>query len=276
MTPKNNKFGVMPSVKYTHFDPIDIDRTWPERIITQAPKWCSVDLRDGNQALIEPMDGDRKLSMFNKLVEIGFTEIEVGFPSASQTDFEFVRKIIDENLIPGNVTIQVLTQARQELIERTYESIDGAKNAIVHLYNSTSTLQRKVVFGLDEAGIIDIAVQGAEWCKTYESKLNQTKVRYEYSPESFTGTELPFAKQICEAVMEVIKPSQNNPLILNLPATVEMSTANIYGDMIEWFEKNINICFLLKKICHLEACLEFQELKYHYCERVVLLMMAMQ
>ena len=151
-----------------------------------------------------------------------------------------MRKIIDENLIPGNVTIQVLTQARQELIERTYESIDGAKNAIVHLYNSTSTLQRKVVFGLDEAGIIDIAVQGAEWCKTYESKLNQTKVRYEYSPESFTGTELPFAKQICEAVMEVIKPSQNNPLILNLPATVEMSTANIYGDMIEWFEKNIN------------------------------------
>ena len=240
MTPKNNKFGVMPSVKYTHFDPVDIDRTWPERIITQAPKWCSVDLRDGNQALIEPMDGERKLSMFNKLVEIGFTEIEVGFPSASQTDFEFVRKIIDENLIPGNVTIQVLTQARQELIERTYESIDGAKNAIVHLYNSTSTLQRKVVFGLDEAGIIDIAVRGAEWCKTYESKLNNTQVRYEYSPESFTGTELPFAKQICEAVMEVIKPSQNNPLILNLPATVEMSTANIYGDMIEWFEKNIN------------------------------------
>ncbi len=230
----------MPSIKYAPFEPIKINRSWPEKRITRAPKWCSVDLRDGNQALIEPMDAERKLSMFLKLVEIGFTEIEVGFPSASETDFEFVRKIIEDDLIPDNVTIQVLTQARQELIERTYESLQGVKDGIVHLYNSTSTLQRRVVFGLDESGIIDIAVKGAEFCKNFEKHLGDTKIRYEYSPESFTGTELPFAKKICESVMEVLEPNGDNPIILNLPATVEMSTANIYGDMIEWFDRNIN------------------------------------
>ncbi len=240
MTFKNNKYGVMPSIKYAPFEPIKINRSWPEKRITRAPKWCSVDLRDGNQALIEPMDAERKLSMFLKLVEIGFTEIEVGFPSASETDFEFVRKIIEDDLIPDNVTIQVLTQARQELIERTYESLQGVKDGIVHLYNSTSTLQRRVVFGLDESGIIDIAVKGAEFCKNFEKHLGDTKIRYEYSPESFTGTELPFAKKICESVMEVLEPNGDNPIILNLPATVEMSTANIYGDMIEWFDRNIN------------------------------------
>ena len=230
----------MPSIKYAPFEPIKINRSWPEKRITRAPKWCSVDLRDGNQALIEPMDAERKLSMFLKLVEIGFTEIEVGFPSASETDFEFVRKIIEDDLIPDNVTIQVLTQARQELIERTYESLQGVEDGIVHLYNSTSTLQRRVVFGLDESGIIDIAVKGAEFCKNFEKHLGDTKIRYEYSPESFTGTELPFAKKICESVMEVLEPNGDNPIILNLPATVEMSTANIYGDMIEWFDRNIN------------------------------------
>ncbi|MEC8148196.1 MAG: 2-isopropylmalate synthase [Pseudomonadota bacterium] len=230
----------MPSIKYAPFEPIKINRSWPEKRITRAPKWCSVDLRDGNQALIEPMDAERKLSMFLKLVEIGFTEIEVGFPSASETDFEFVRKIIEDDLIPDNVTIQVLTQARQELIERTYESLQGVKDGIVHLYNSTSTLQRRVVFGLNESGIIDIAVKGAEFCKNFEKHLGDTKIRYEYSPESFTGTELPFAKKICESVMEVLEPNGDNPIILNLPATVEMSTANIYGDMIEWFDRNIN------------------------------------
>lgn len=240
MKSRNNKHGVMPNIKYTHFESININRSWPEKRIIRAPKWCSVDLRDGNQALIEPMDGERKLSMFMKLVEIGFTEIEVGFPSASETDFEFVRKIIEKDMIPDDVTIQVLTQAREQLIERTYESVEGAKNAIVHLYNSTSTLQRRVVFGLNESGIIDIAVKGAEFCKSFESQLTNTKIRYEYSPESFTGTELPFAKEICEAVMDVIQPTEDNPLILNLPATVEMSTANIYGDMIEWFDQNID------------------------------------
>ncbi len=236
----NAKPGVMPIQKYQPFAPIDLpDRTWPTATIERAPLWCSVDLRDGNQALIEPMDAERKLTMFKTLVDIGFTEIEVGFPSASDTDFEFVRTIIEQDLIPDNVTIQVLTQARPELIERTYESILGAKQAIVHLYNSTSTVQRRVVFGLDEAGIIDIAVQGAKHCKAQEAKMGDTRIRYEYSPESFTGTELPFAKQICEAVMDVFEPTPENPLIINLPATVEMSTANIYGDMIEWFDRNI-------------------------------------
>ncbi len=236
----NAKPGVMPIQKYQAFAPIDLpDRTWPGATIDRAPLWCSVDLRDGNQALIEPMDAERKLTMFNALVAIGFTEIEVGFPSASDTDFDFVRTIIEQDLIPENVTIQVLTQARPELIERTFESIIGAKQAIVHLYNSTSTVQRRVVFGLDKAGIIDIAVEGAKHCKAQEAKMGDTKIRYEYSPESFTGTELPFAKQICEAVMDVLEATPENPLILNLPATVEMSTANIYGDMIEWFDRNI-------------------------------------
>ncbi len=230
----------MPIEHYQPFPMIDLpDRTWPSTTITEAPLWCSVDLRDGNQALIEPMDPDRKRMMFDKLVEVGFSEIEVGFPAASDTDFEFVRQIIADGAIPDHVTIQVLTQARPELIERTYESLQDAPQAIVHLYNSTSTVQRRVVFGLDEAGIIDIAVKGAEICKAAEAHAGDTKIRYEYSPESFTGTELPFAKQICEAVMDVFEPTPDDPIILNLPATVEMSTANIYGDQIEWFHRNI-------------------------------------
>ncbi len=230
----------MPIEKYRPFPSIPIpDRTWPDQVIDTAPLWCSVDLRDGNQALIEPMDAERKALMFTKLIEIGFTEIEVGFPAASETDFDFVRHIITEGMIPDHVTIQVLTQARPELIDRTYESLVGADKAIVHLYNSTSTVQRRVVFGLDEAGIIDIAVAGAERCKANEAHVGDTTIRYEYSPESFTGTELPFAVQICEAVMDVFEPTVEDPVILNLPATVEMSTANIYGDMIEWFHRNV-------------------------------------
>ncbi len=230
----------MPIEKYQHYPQIPIpDRTWPDVVTDKAPLWCSVDLRDGNQALIEPMDPDRKRMMFDKLVEVGFKEIEVGFPAASDTDFDFVRQIIEDGAIPDDVTIQVLTQSRDELIDRTYESLVGADKAIVHLYNSTSTVQRRVVFGLDEAGIIDIAVNGAKRCVANEANMGDTVIRYEYSPESFTGTELPFAKDICEAVMDVFQPTVENPLILNLPATVEMSTANIYGDMIEWFHRNI-------------------------------------
>ena len=230
----------MPIEKYQSFPQIPIpDRTWPNQVTTKAPLWCSVDLRDGNQALIEPMDAGRKLMMFEQLVAMGFKEIEVGFPAASDTDFDFVRQIITDGVIPDDVTIQVLTQSRPELIDRTYESLVGADKAIVHLYNSTSTVQRRVVFGLDEAGIIDIAVSGAQRCKANEANVPGTTIRYEYSPESFTGTELPFAKQICEAVMDVFEPTVEDPLILNLPATVEMSTANIYGDMIEWFHRNI-------------------------------------
>ncbi|MFT7600701.1 MAG: 2-isopropylmalate synthase [Acidimicrobiales bacterium] len=239
--PLNGKPGVMPTQKYQPFPQVDIDdRTWPGTRIERAPLWCSVDLRDGNQALIEPMDPDRKRLMFEKLVEIGFKEIEVGFPAASDTDFDFVRQIIEDGAIPDDVTIQVLTQSRDELIDRTFESVAGSKQAIIHLYNSTSTVQRRVVFGLDEAGIIDIAVNGAERCRANEASMGTTQIRYEYSPESFTGTELPFAKKICEAVMDVWSPTADNPVILNLPATVEMSTANIYGDMIEWFHRNLN------------------------------------
>ena len=237
---RNNKPGVMPIQKYAPYPVIDIERTWPSKTITEAPLWCSVDLRDGNQALIEPMDPQRKRMMFDALVAYGFSEIEVGFPSASDTDFEFVRSIIEEDAIPDNVTIQVLTQSRTELIDRTFESIKGAKNAIVHLYNSTSTVQRRVVFGLDEDGIVDIAVKGAEDCKRNEAQMGDTNIRYEYSPESFTGTELPFAKRVCEAVMDVLEPTVENPIIINLPATVEMSTANIYGDMIEWMHNNLD------------------------------------
>ncbi len=230
----------MPIEKYQAYPQVDLpNRTWPDQVVSQAPLWCSVDLRDGNQALIEPMDPDRKRLMFDHLVAVGFKEIEVGFPAASETDFEFVRNIIEDGAIPDDVSIQVLTQARDELIDRTYESIAGAKQAIVHLYNSTSTVQRRVVFGLDEAGITDIAVNGAKRCRHNEASVADTAVRYEYSPESFTGTELPFAKHICEAVMDVFEPTVDNRLILNLPATVEMSTANIYGDMIEWFHRNI-------------------------------------
>ena len=233
------KASSMPVHKYRPFSPIDLpDRTWPSATITEAPLWCSVDLRDGNQALIEPMDPERKWRMFHALVDAGFKEIEVGFPSASETDFAFVRKIIDEGAIPDDVTIQVLTQCRPELIRRTYEAIAGAKQAIVHIYNSTSTLQRKVVFGLDEDGIVDIALAGARLCRELEATVPETKVHYEYSPESFTGTELPFAKRICDEVVDVLDPT-GRTVIINLPATVEMSTANIYGDMIEWMHRNL-------------------------------------
>jgi 2-isopropylmalate synthase len=231
----------MPIHRYAAFPPIDLpDRQWPSRTITKAPRWCAVDLRDGNQALIDPMSPARKKKMFQLLVSMGYKEIEVGFPSASQTDFDFVRQLIEEGLIPDDVVIQVLTQAREELIERTYESIRGAKQAIVHLYNSTSTLQRRVVFGLDEDGIVDIAVTGARLCKKYEETIPETKVYYEYSPESYTGTELEFAARVCNAVTEVFVPDAENPVILNLPATVEMATPNVYADSIEWMSRHLN------------------------------------
>ena len=231
----------MPFKKYRAYETIDLpDRSWPSAVIADAPLWCSVDLRDGNQALIEPMDPDRKWRMFKKLVEIGFKEIEVGFPSASEADFTFVREIIEEKAIPDDVTIQVLVQSRPELIDRTFESIAGAKNAIIHFYNSTSTLQRKVVFGLDREGIKKIAVDAARYCKSLESTVPDTNIRYEYSPESFTGTELDFAKEICDAVVDAIDPSPSKKIIINLPATVEMASANTYGDMIEWMHCNLN------------------------------------
>jgi 2-isopropylmalate synthase len=215
------------------------DRTWPDREFNQAPHWASVDLRDGNQALIDPMDPERKLKLFETLVAVGFKDIEVGFPSASQTDYDFQRMIIEEDLIPDDVTIQVLVQCREELIERTYQSLTGASQAIVHFYNSTSELQRRVVFGLDKAGIIDIAVNAARLCKKFESTVPNTDIRYEYSPESFTGTEPEFAIEICEAVMEVIEPTPEHPIIINLPATVEMYTPNVYADVIEWCSRTI-------------------------------------
>jgi len=215
------------------------DRTWPDRQFSRAPRWASVDLRDGNQALVDPMDPERKLTLFRTLVDIGFKEIEVGFPSASQTDFDFQRQIIDDGLIPDDVTIQVLVQCRQELIERTFESLVGAPRAIVHFYNSTSALQRRVVFGLDRDGITDIAVSAARMCRKLETTLPGTEIRYEYSPESFTGTEPDFAVEICEAVMTVIEPTPDRPIILNLPNTVEMYGPNVYADVIEWFGRTI-------------------------------------
>ncbi|MGB3594853.1 MAG: 2-isopropylmalate synthase, partial [Ornithinimicrobium sp.] len=232
----------MPYGRYTPFAPIDLPgRTWPGKTMTQAPRWCAVDLRDGNQALIDPMTPDRKRRMFELLVSMGYKEIEVGFPAASQTDFDFVRMLIEEDLIPDDVVIQVLTQAREHLIERTYESIEGAKQAIVHLYNSTSTLQRQVVFNTDMDGIIDIAMTGARFCKKYEEQLrSDTEVFYEYSPESYTGTELEFAVRICNKVMEVLEPTAERPLIVNLPATVEMATPNVYADTIEWMSDHLN------------------------------------
>ena len=240
MAPKAGPPAPMPFRHYRAFTPVPLpDRTWPSRVITKAPRWCSVDLRDGNQALIDPMDPSRKRRMFDLLVKCGFKEIEVGFPSASQPDFDFVRQLIEENLIPDDVIIQVLTQARPELIERTYESLRGAPRAIVHLYNSTSTLQRRVVFGLDRAGIVDIAVRAARLCQDLNSTIPECDVRWEYSPESFTGTELDFAVTICEAVMDVWKPTPDRRMILNLPATVEMATPNVYADQIEWFLRNI-------------------------------------
>src|SRR5687768_14202061 len=232
--------SAMPISRYRAFTPIDLpDRTWPTTTITRAPQWCAVDLRDGNQALIDPMSPARKKEMFQLLVRMGYKEIEVGFPAASQTDFDFVRMLIEEDLIPDDVVIQVLTQAREELIERTYESLRGAKQAIVHLYNSTSTLQRRVVFGLDEDGILDIAVRGAEICKKYEELLPDTDIYYEYSPESYTGTELEYAVRVCNAVIDVWKPTADKPVIINLPATVEMATPNVYADSIEWMGRHL-------------------------------------
>jgi 2-isopropylmalate synthase len=216
------------------------DRTWPDATITSAPRWCAVDLRDGNQALIDPMSPERKKIMFLMLVKMGFKEIEVGFPSASQTDFDFVRSLIEDDLIPDDVTIQVLTQAREHLIGRTYESLKGAKRAIVHLYNSTSVLQRDVVFHTDKQGIIDIALQGARWCVEAEAMVPGTEIFYEYSPESYTGTELEFAVQVCNRVMEVFVPTPERKLIINLPATIEMATPNVYADSIEWMSRNLD------------------------------------
>ncbi|WP_214059038.1 2-isopropylmalate synthase [Nocardioides aquaticus] len=230
----------MPHQRYEPLVPVVLDdRTWPTKSITQAPRWCAVDLRDGNQALIDPMSPTRKRAMFDLLVGMGYKEIEVGFPSASQTDFDFVRQLIDDGAIPDDVVIQVLTQAREELIERTFESLRGAKQAIVHLYNSTSTLQRRVVFGLDQDGIRDIAVQGARLCKKYEEGIPETTVFYEYSPESYTGTELEFAVRVCNDVLEVFEPTADKPVIINLPATVEMTTPNLYADSIEWMDRNL-------------------------------------
>ena len=222
--------------KYRSYPSIDLpNRTWPSKVISEAPSWCSVDLRDGNQALIQPMSLAKKLEMFDLLLDIGFKEIEVGFPSASQVEFEFTRKLIEGNLIPDGVFIQVLTQAREHLITKTFESIKGAREVIVHLYNSTSTLQRDVVFHMNRQEIIDLAVNGARLVIEEAKKYPETTFRYQYSPESFTGTEVDFALEVCEAVMDVWQPSSEDPVIINLPATVEMSTPNIYADQIEWF-----------------------------------------
>ena len=234
----------MPTSRYAPFNPFPnngglTDRTWPSKSITKAPKWCSVDLRDGNQALIDPMDANRKLAMFKLLVKMGYKEIEVGFPAASQTDFDFIRKIIEEKLIPDDVVIQVLTQARKPLIERTFESIKGAKQVIVHLYNSTSTLQRRVVFGQDKEGIKRIATEGAAICLDLVKTVPGTLVSFEYSPESYTGTELEFAVEVCNAVNDIWKPTPAWKTIMNLPATVEMATPNIYADSIEWMHRNL-------------------------------------
>ena len=233
----------MPFGRYTPFHKqiqIDLpDRTWPTRRITAAPRWCAVDLRDGNQALIDPMSPERKLEMFQLLVRMGYKEIEVGFPSASQTDFDFVRILIEQNHIPEDVTIQVLTQSRDHLIERTYESLKGAKRAIVHFYNSTSVLQRRVVFGQDKSGIKKIATDAARYCLELEKTLPGTQIHYEYSPESYTGTELEFAVEVCNAVIDVIKPTPERKMIINLPATVEMITPNVYADSIEWMSRNL-------------------------------------
>ncbi|WP_104169685.1 MULTISPECIES: 2-isopropylmalate synthase [unclassified Cryobacterium] len=241
---KNNQTASqMPIHKYRPYQEqftIELpDRTWPDKHITAAPRWCAVDLRDGNQALIDPMSPERKRIMFDMLVRMGYKEIEVGFPSASQTDFDFVRSLIDGNAIPDDVTIQVLTQAREHLIRRTYESIAGARQAIVHLYNSTSVLQRKVVFREDKQGIIDIALAGARLCRAAEASVPGTTVYYEYSPESYTGTELGFAVDVCNQVLEVLEPTPERKVIINLPATVEMATPNVYADSIEWMSRHL-------------------------------------
>lgn len=236
--------SAMPIHKYRPYHEtfsVDLpDRQWPSARITTAPRWCAVDLRDGNQALIDPMSPERKQIMFDLLVRMGYKEIEVGFPSASQTDFDFVRKLIEENLIPDDVTIQVLTQAREELINRTYESLYGAKQAIVHLYNSTSILQRDVVFRAAKQGIIDIALNGARLCKAAEKLTPGVEIYYEYSPESYTGTELEFAVDVCNQVLEIFEPTPERKVIINLPATVEMASPNVYADSIEWMSRNLN------------------------------------
>jgi 2-isopropylmalate synthase len=234
----------MPFQRYEPYQknfPIDLpDRRWPSRVLAAAPRWCAVDLRDGNQALIDPMSPERKRRMFHLLVQMGYKEIEVGFPAASQTDYDFVRQLIEQDLIPDDVTIQVLVQCREHLIDRTFESIRGAKRAIVHIYNSTSVLQRRVVFGLDKDGITDIATSAARLCKKYqEIHTPDTDIFYEYSPESYTGTELDYALEICSAVIEVVDPTPARPLIINLPATIEMATPNVYADSIEWMHRNL-------------------------------------
>ena len=229
------------SQKYRPFPPINLpDRTWPAKVIQSAPTWCSVDLRDGNQALVEPMDAERKWRLFRQLVDIGFKQIEVGFPAASQTDFDFIRYLIDGDRIPGDVTIQVLTQSRPALIRRSFDALRGARRAIMHLYNSTSPVQRRVVFGLDRAGIVDIAVTGASLCRELAEAQRETDWAFEYSPESFTATELEFSLEICEAVNAVWQPTPQRKVILNLPSTVEMATPNVYADQIEWFGRHIS------------------------------------
>ena len=236
--------------KYKPYKPVSKEnRLWPSKAIENAPIWCSVDLRDGNQALIEPMGDERKKRMFNLLCKIGFKQIEIGFPAASQTDFDFTRYLINEKVIPSDVTIQVLTQARPEIIKRTFEALDGAPNAILHFYNSTSTLQRKVVFDKDKEGVKKIATDAAKLIKELSNEYKNTNWSFEYSPESFTGTELDYAVEVCDDVVDILKESSNNKIIINLPATVEMSTANIYGDQIEWMSENLknreNICLSL-------------------------------
>ena len=233
----------MPVRKYVPFqEQIAVElpgRTWPDQVMTQAPRWCAVDLRDGNQALIDPMDAERKLQMFQLLVKMGYKEIEVGFPSASETDYNFCRQLIDGGHIPDDVTIQVLTQCRDHLIEKTFDAIAGSKTAIVHFYNSTSVLQRRVVFNSDQDGIVDIALQGARLCKKLEETIPDTDVYYQYSPESYTGTELDFAARICNEVIDIIDPTPDHKMIINLPATVEMATPNVYADSIEWMSRNL-------------------------------------
>ncbi len=235
--------STMPVGKYAPFHEqiaVDLpDRTWPGKRITQAPRWCAVDLRDGNQALIDPMNAERKLRMFTLLVQMGYKEIEIGFPSASQTDYDFARLLIEQGHIPDDVTIQVLTQARDHLVERTYDAIAGARQAIVHFYNSTSVLQRRVVFGTDVDGVTDIAVQAARLCRKLEETVSQTAITYEYSPESFTGTELDAALQVCNAVIEEIDARPDRPMIINLPATVEMATPDVYADSIEYLHRHL-------------------------------------
>ncbi|MDR2711219.1 MAG: 2-isopropylmalate synthase, partial [Burkholderiales bacterium] len=223
------------SSKYQPFTPVPLkDRTWPDKTIAHAPIWCSVDLRDGNQALIEPMDSARKMRLYDLLIRMGYKQIEIGFPSASQTDFDFVRKLIDEKRIPDDVTVQVLTQSRESLIRRTFESLKGAKRAIVHLYNSTSPAQRRIVFRLDRQGVIDLAVSGAKMMRDIAREYPETDWQFQYSPESFTATETEFAAEVCNAVTEIWQPKKKKKIIFNLPATVEVASPNNYADQVEW------------------------------------------